>query len=131
MNDDVRQVPLDKIDDPYIAMRSNIEGPEIEDLKTSMRDQGLIEPIVRKYPMLSFEDAYWLAKKDTLNEEADRRARGIVSGKKGAVLEKPGSGAGVKSQKVNAKNREEAMNMVAEAIRAGRPVPEFDEIGDS
>lgn len=92
--------------------------------------RGLIEPIIRKYPMLSFEDAYWLAKKDTLNEEADRRARGIVLGKKTATLERPGTSSGGRSQKVSAKNREEAMLMVAEAVRAGRPVPEFDEIGD-
>lgn len=93
--------------------------------------RGLIEPIIRKYEFLSFEDAYWLAKKDTLNEEADRRARGIVAGKKAATVERPGvPPAAAKGARMSAKNREEAMNLVAEAIRAGRPVPEFDEIGD-
>lgn len=92
--------------------------------------RGLIEPIIRKYPSLSFEDAYWLARKDTLNEEADRRARGIIAGKKAATVERPGQPTSSKGARVIAKNREEAMNMVAEAIRAGRPVPEFDEIGD-
>lgn len=100
--------------------------PDFKDLDK----RGLIEPIIRKYPHISFEDAYWLARKDTLNEEADRRARGIIAGKKTAAIEKPGSGSGGRSPRVNAKNREEAMNMVAEAVRAGRPIPEFDEIGD-
>jgi hypothetical protein len=92
--------------------------------------RGLIEPLIRKYPGLSFEDAYKLAKHETINEEADRRARGIVDGKKKATVERPGVTTAAKGARVVAKNREEAMNMVAEAIRAGRPVPEFDEIGD-
>lgn len=100
--------------------------PDFKDLDK----RGLIEPIIRKYPGLSFEDAYWLAKKDTLNEEADRRARGIIDSKKKASIERPGTPAAAKGARVSAKNREEAMNMVAEAIRAGRPVPEFEEIGD-
>ena len=94
--------------------------------------RGKIEPIIRKYPGITFEDAYKLAKHETINEEADRRARGIVAGKKAATVERPGvPPAGAKGAKVSAKNREEAMNMVAEAIRAGRPVPEFEDIGDS
>jgi hypothetical protein len=93
--------------------------------------RGLIEPIIRKYPGMTFEDAYKLAKHETINEEADRRARGIVAAKKAAIVERPGIVNAGKGAPVKAKNREEAMNMVAEAIRAGRPVPEFDEIGDS
>lgn len=92
--------------------------------------RGLIEPIIRKYPNLSFEDAYYLAKKDTLDEEADRRARGIVATKKNATVAKPAVPPGARTPKVSAKNREEAMEMVMEAARAGRPIPEFDEIGD-
>lgn len=92
--------------------------------------RGLIEPVIRKYPNISFEDAYWLAKKGTLNEEADRRARGIINQKKAATVERPGQTSGGKGHRVNAKNREEAMQMVMEAARAGRPIPEFDEIGD-
>ena len=92
--------------------------------------RGLIEPIIRKYPHVSFEDAYKIAKHETINEEADRRARGIVAAKKSATVERPGTPSAAKGTLVKAKNREEAMNMVAEAIRAGRPVPEFDEIGD-
>lgn len=92
--------------------------------------RGLIEPIIRKYPHLSFEDAYKIAKHETINEEADRRARGIVASKKAATVERPGTPSAAKGTLVKAKNREEAMNMVAEAIRAGRPIPEFEEIGD-
>ncbi|MEK7124985.1 MAG: hypothetical protein AAB864_01125 [Patescibacteria group bacterium] len=107
--------------------------PDFNDLDK----RGLIEPIIRKYPgdprngvpAISFEDAYWLAKKETFNEEVDKKARGVVSGKKAATIERPGSATGARNAKVNAKNREEAMNMVAEALRNGRPVPEFDEIG--
>ena len=95
-----------------------------------MDKRGLIEPIIRKYPAISFEDAYWLAKKDTLNEEADRRARGIIAGKKAAVVERPGLPSGARGPRVSAKNREEAMTMAMEAARAGRPIPDFEEIGD-
>lgn len=101
--------------------------PDFKDLDK----RGLIEPIIKKYPQMSFEDAYKLAKHETINEEADRRARGIVASKKAATVERPGTPSAAKGALVKAKNREEAMNMVAEAIRAGRPVPEFDEIGDS
>lgn len=100
--------------------------PDFKDLDK----RGLIEPIIRRYPNMTFEDAYKIAKHSTINEEADRRARGIIAGKKAATVERPGSPSGGKSPRVSAKNREEAMTMVAEAIRAGRPVPEFDEIGD-
>ena len=100
--------------------------PDFKDLDK----RGLIEPIIRKYPNMSFEDAYKIAKHSTINEEADRRARGIVDGKKKATVERPGTPSAAKGSRVSARNREEAMNMVAEAIRAGRPVPEFDEIGD-
>lgn len=100
--------------------------PDFKDLDK----RGLIEPIIRKYPGMTFEDAYKLAKHSTINEEADRRARGIIAGKKAATVERPGTPSAAKGARVKAANREEAMNMVAEAIRAGRPVPEFDEIGD-
>lgn len=100
--------------------------PDFKDLDK----RGLIEPIIRKYPQMSFEDAYKLAKHETLNEEADRRARGIVATKKAATVERPGTPSAAKGVRVTAKNREEAMNMVADALRAGRPAPEFDDIGD-
>ena len=100
--------------------------PDFKDLDK----RGLIEPIIRKYPGMTFEDAYKMAKYATIDEEADRRARGIVGAKKAAIVERPGTPAAGRGPILKAKNREEAMNLVAEAIRAGRPIPEFDEIGD-
>ena len=102
------------------------DHPDFKDLDK----RGLIEPIIRKYPNMNFEDAYKMAKYSTMNEEADRRARGIIDSKKKASVERPGPASGARSPKVSAKNREEAMTMVMEAARAGRPIPEFDEIGD-
>lgn len=92
--------------------------------------QGLIEPIIQKYPNLSFEDAYWLAKRKNFSAEVDAKARGVVHQKKTASVEKGATPPGARTPKVKAKNREEAMTMVMEAARAGREIPEFDEIGD-
>lgn len=92
--------------------------------------RGLIEPIIRKYPGMSFEDAYKLAKHETLDEEADKRARGIVEKKKAGSVERGNTPPGAKASRVSARNREEAMEMVMEAVRSGREVPEFDKIGD-
>lgn len=92
--------------------------------------RGLIEPIIRKYGNISFEDAYWIAKKATFAEDVDRKARGVVDMKKKANVERPGTPPGARTNKVKAKNRIEAMTMTMEAVRAGRPAPEFEEIGD-
>ncbi len=93
--------------------------------------RGLIEPIIKKYNgNISFEDAYWIAKKDTFQEEVDKKARGVVALKKQATVERPGTPPGARTNKVKARGREEAMTMVMEAVRAGRPVPEFEDIGD-
>lgn len=103
-----------------------VKYPDFKDLDK----RGLIEPLIRKYPGLSFEDAYKIAKHATIGEEAAKLAAGIVKDKKGAIVERPGLPPAGRGPLVKAKNREEAMNLVAEAIRAGRPVPEFEEIGD-
>lgn len=92
--------------------------------------RGLIEPIIRKYPGMTFEDAYKLAKHETIAEEADKRARGIVEKKKAGTVERGHNAPGAKTSRVTARNREEAMEMVMEAVKAGREVPEFDKIGD-
>lgn len=92
--------------------------------------RGFIEPLVRKYPNLSFEEIYKMAKFETFDEEADKRARGIIEKKKGAGVERGHNAPGAKTSRVSAKNREEAMEMVMEAVKAGREVPEFDSIGD-
>lgn len=88
--------------------------------------KGLIEPILMKYPTIGMEDAYWLAKRGTMNEEIDRRARGLVQQKKNASTEKPGTSAGARSNRVTAKTTLEAMEIAAEAFRQGREVPDID-----
>ena len=88
--------------------------------------RGLIEPYLRKYPGISFEDAYWLGKKSVMNEEIDRRARGLVDSKKAASVEKPGATNGAKSRKVKVKSKLEAMELAAEAYKAGREAPEIE-----
>lgn len=100
--------------------------PDFEELDK----RGSIEPLVRKYPNLSFEEIYKIAKFETLDEEADKRARGIIDKKKTSGVERGHNAPGAKSSRVTAKNREEAMEMVMEAVKAGREVPEFDAIGD-
>lgn len=94
--------------------------PDFMDLDS----RGLIEPYTREG--LSFERAYKLAKFDNLNEEVDRRARGLVDSKKAASVEKPGATSGAKSRKVKAKSSLEAMEIAAEAYKAGREAPEID-----
>lgn len=89
-------------------------------------NRGLVEPYLRKYPVLSFEDAYWLAKRHTMNEDIDKKARGLVEAKKNATVEKPGSSSGGRSHKVKAKTSLEAMEIAAEAYKAGRPIPEIE-----
>lgn len=91
--------------------------------------RNMIAPYVQKYRGISFEDAYWLAKKGTFNEEVDKRARGVVASKKGASVERPGTPPGARTNKVKVGTRLEAMELAAEAFRAGKEPPEF-EIGD-
>ncbi len=41
-------ISLDLIDAPKIAMRTNVDGDDMENLMSSMRDIGLLEPIVAR-----------------------------------------------------------------------------------
>lgn len=100
--------------------------PDFKDLDK----QGKIEPIIRKYPGMSFDDAYKLAKHETFNDEVDKKSRGVVALKKAATVERPGTPPGARTNRVKAKGRIDAMTQTMEAIRAGRPVPEFESIGD-
>lgn len=43
---EIQKIPLDLIDDPSLAMRSNVRDSAIEDLADDMREVGLVEPIV-------------------------------------------------------------------------------------
>src|SRR3990167_2975329 len=42
----LQKIPIDKIDDPYLAMRSEMDGLDMDELKASLRINGLIEPII-------------------------------------------------------------------------------------
>lgn len=102
--------------------RTMAKYPDFKDLDA----KGLIEQAIMKYPNIGFEDAYWLAKRHTFNEEVDRRARGLVQTKKNASTERPGTSAGARSNRVTAKTTLEAMEIAAEAFRQGREVPDID-----
>ncbi len=43
---EVKQISLDLIDDPQIAMRQDLDDPELDQLMSDMREVGLLEPIV-------------------------------------------------------------------------------------
>ena len=92
--------------------------------------RGLIAPIVEKYNRnginISFEDAYWAAKKHTWNEDVAKAARGQVNDRKTASVEKPNNAPGAKRNVVKFDSREEALQAVAEALAAGREAPEID-----
>lgn len=102
--------------------RTMAKYPDFKDLDS----KGLIEQAIMKYPNIGFEDAYWLAKRHTFNDEVDRRARGLVQSKKNASTERPGTSAGARSNKVTAKTTLEAMEITAEAFRQGREIPDID-----
>ncbi len=88
--------------------------------------KGLIEPIIKKYPKLGLDEVYKLAKYDTLQEEATKKAHGIVDKKKAASTEKPGVSSASTGQRVKVKNRQEAMEIAMKNARDGRPAPDFD-----
>lgn len=92
----------------------------------NLDEKGLIEPIIKKYPKLGLDEVYKLAKYDTLQEEATKKAHGIVEKKKTATTEKPGVSSAATNGKVKVKNREEAMLIAMENARAGRASPDFD-----
>lgn len=42
----ITQIPLDKIDDPQIAIRQDISPESVQDLVDSIREVGIIEPLI-------------------------------------------------------------------------------------
>lgn len=46
MHETTKHISLDLIDDPKIAMRSDVDADEIDELKASMAKDGLLQPIV-------------------------------------------------------------------------------------
>ena len=96
------------------------------DFQEMLDQKGLLEGYVNKYPNLGWDEIYKLAKWENFNEEVDKRARGLVDSKKAASVEKPGATTGAKSRRIKAKNSLEAMEIAAEAFKAGREAPEID-----
>lgn len=89
--------------------------------------RGLIAPIVEKYGgAISFDDAYWIAKRETWNEDVAKAARGQLNSRKAASVEKGDNAPSVRKNVLKFSSREEAMRAVAQAVREGREVPEID-----
>lgn len=96
--------------------------PDFKDLDK----RGLIEPIIRKYPNVGFEDAYWIAKQHTYKEEVAKAARGQVAERKGATVERGNNAPSARRTTVKVADRLEAMEKAAEDFRAGREVAEYE-----
>ena len=97
------------------------EHPEFWELDR----KGLIEPLIEKYPGLELEDYFKLARYPFLEQDAIRKAHGIVNDKRNAVSEKPGAVIPA-SRKVKVNSREEAMALAWEAHERGQTPPDFE-----
>lgn len=96
--------------------------PDFKDLDK----RGLIEPIIRKYPNVGFEDAYWMAKQHTFKEDVAKAARGQVNDRKTSGVEKPNNAPSSSRNVVKVADRLEAMERAADDFRAGREVAEYE-----
>lgn len=88
-------------------------------------EKGLIEQQIRKYPNISAEDAYWLAKRGMVESEAIQKAHQTIDKKRNLVVEKPGVNVG-SSKVVKVKNRSELLEKAYEYAKKGEDVPEFE-----
>lgn len=88
--------------------------------------QNLIEPVLNKYPSISIQDAYILAKAPFLQQEAVNKAHGIVEKKKAASVERPGVSPSASAGKVKVKDRVEAMEIAMRYAREGKEAPDFE-----
>lgn len=94
-------------------------------------DKGLIEAQIRKYPGINAEDAYWLAKRGTVEQEVMAKAQETIRKKQGLVVEKPGVQVG-SSRVVKVKNKSELFEKAYEYAKKGvspEDMPDF-EVGD-
>lgn len=99
-----------------------LKFPDFKDLDK----RGLIEPIIRKYGNISFEDAYWIAKKATYAEDVAKAARGQVDSRKGASVERPNNAPSKTQTVTKVADRAELMERVAQDIREGREPGNYD-----
>jgi hypothetical protein len=111
----------------FEAKKTELNGvvqkfPDFKDLDK----RGLIEPIIRKYPNIGFEDAYWIAKKATYAEDVAKAARGQVDSRKGATVERPNNAPSKNKTVTKVADRSELMERVAQDIREGREPGEYD-----
>lgn len=88
--------------------------------------KGLIAPLIEKYPSLSFEEAYKLAKYDTFKDEVAKAARGQVGERRNSSIEKPNNVPGARRNVVKVADRLEAMERAADDFRAGREPAEYE-----
>lgn len=110
-----------------VLKRSN----EIQNVANAHKDfweldeKGLIEKTMMRYPNLSAEDAYWLAKRPGMEAEAMQKAHDTIKKKQGMVVEKPGvTTNGPKVVKV--KSKTELMERAYEYAKRGEEPPEFE-----
>jgi hypothetical protein len=96
--------------------------PDFKDLDK----RGLIEPILRKYKDISFDDAYWIAKQHTNKEDVAKAARGQVAERKTASVERGNNTQTANSAVVKVADRAELMERVAADVRAGREPGNYD-----
>lgn len=99
------------------------KNPEFSELDS----KGLIEPILRRYPGISFVDAMNIAKSESgwVNKQVDDRARGQVQMQKKAITERGGNSNNSKAKK-SFSNRESAMEYAYSEAQAGREVDPDD-----
>lgn len=99
------------------------DHPEFKELDKA----GHIEPILRKYPGMSFVDAMNLAKATTgwVNKQIDDKARGQVKMQRQAITERGGNSNSSKAKK-SFSSRTEAMEYVYSEGQAGREVDADD-----
>lgn len=88
-------------------------------------EKGLIEKTMTKYPNLSAEDAYWLAKREVVEQQALTQAHETINKKRGLVVEKPGVSVGT-SKVVKVRSKGELMEKAYEYAKRGEEPPEFD-----
>lgn len=88
--------------------------------------KGLLRPIFQKYPNISVEDAYALAKAPLARQEATQAAHQTVQLKKAATLEKPGVTNSMTTQKVRVRDRLEALTVAYAYAKEGRQPPQFE-----
>ena len=91
--------------------------------------RGLIADFVQRYgnvPGFKFEDAYWMAKRHTFKDDVAKAARGQVTDRKGAGVERGNNAPSATKSVIKVEDRLEAMTRTAEDLAAGREPGQYD-----